>query len=195
MQCCLKIVIWLTSEHLVLILDILCSMKFSEYIESLEKSDPGFKEGFKEFSKITPTKRKVRLFLDRNIPEGLKEGLKTYAPLKVIGIAGENDPDEFIWGTAKRKRAIIISLDKGDFWNDTKFPLRESPGVILLASREQSIDVQITALSRFLGIVIAGIRIHPDFLKKSKYRISTSGYVQKLITYTGSVEVANIEYD
>jgi len=148
-------------------------MKFSEYLESLEKNDPGFKERFKEFSKVTPTKRKVRLFLDRNIPEELKKELRAYDPLKVIGIAGEHDPDKFIWETAKRKRAIIISLDKGDFWNDSKFPLLESPGVILLASREQSIDVQITALSRFLDIVIAGTKIQPDFLKYSKYRIST----------------------
>lgn len=170
-------------------------MKLSEYIESLEKSDPGFKEGFKEFSKITPPKRKVRLFLDRNIPEELKEGLKAYDRLKVIGFAGENDSDEFIWGTAKRKKAIIISLDKGDFWNDTKFPLRESPGVILLTSREQSIDVQIKALNQFLGILIGGIRMYPDFFKKSKYRISTSGFVQKFITHTGSMEAVNIEYD
>src|SRR5258708_29334533 len=99
-------------------------MKFSEYVESLEKSDPGFKERFKEVSKITSTKRKVRLFLDRNIPEGLKEELKVYNPLKVIGIARENDSDDYIWGIARRKNAIIISLDKGDFWNDTKFPLR-----------------------------------------------------------------------
>ncbi len=170
-------------------------MKLSEHIESLERNDPGFKKGFKEFSKITPSKRKVKLFLDRNIPEELKEGLKAYNPLKVIGIAGENDSDEFIWETAQHQNAIIISLDKGDFWNDNKFPLRESPGVILLASREQSIDVQIRALGLFLRIVIRGIRMHPDFLKKSKFRISTSGFIQKLITHTGSVEVVNIEYN
>ena len=170
-------------------------MKLSEYVETLEKSDPGFKKGFKEFLKITPPKRKVKLFLDRNIPEELKEGLKAYDRLKVIGVAGANDSDEFIWGAAKRKKAIIISLDKGDFWNDTKFPLRESPGVILLASREQSIDVQITALSRFFGILIGGIRSYPDFFQKSKYRISTSGFVHKFITHTGSMETENIEYD
>ncbi len=172
-------------------------MKFSEYIESLEKSDPGFKEGFKEFSKITPTKRKVRLFLDRNIPRRLKEAVKASPIFRITGIAGENDSDELIWNRAKSQNAIILSLDKGDFWNDKKFPLHESPGLILIASREQNVEVHIKALNSFLfrlGIV-RGIRIYPDFLKQSKYKISIGGYNSKFISREGRVEADNIEYD
>ena len=172
-------------------------MKLSKYIESLENSDPGFKKGVKELSKITPPKRKVKLFLDRNIPGELKEAVKVSHVFRITGIAGENDSDEFIWNAAKSQNSIILSLDKGDFWNDKKFPLRESPGVILIASREQSVDVHIKALGRFLfGIgIVGGIRKYPDFLKKSKYKISTMGFNHKFITREGSVEVVNIEYD
>ena len=172
-------------------------MKLSKYIESLENNDPGFKKGVKELSKITPPKRKVKLFLDRNIPGELKEAVKASKVFRITGIAGENDSDEFIWNTAKSQNAIILSLDKGDFWNDKKFPLREAPGVILIASREQSVDVHMKALNRFLfGIDIVGaIRIYPNFIKRSKFKISTIGFNHKFITREGSVEIVNIEYD
>jgi predicted nuclease of predicted toxin-antitoxin system len=142
-------------------------MKLSKYIEYLIDNDPDLKKGVKDLSKITPPKRKVKLFLDRNIPGKLKEAVKASKDFRITGIAGEHDSDEFIWNTAKSQNAIILSLDKGDFWNDKKFPLREAPGVILIASREQSVDVHLNALNRFLfGIDIVGsIRMYPDFPK------------------------------
>ncbi len=162
-----------------------------------EKDDPGFKKTRKVWSKITPPKRKVKLFLDRNIPEELKEAVKASRVFKVTGFAGENDSDEFIWNTAKRLNAIILSLDKGDFWNDKKFPLRESPGVILIASREQSVDVHIYALNRFFTQmdIVGVIRMGSDLLKQSKYKVSIGGFNHKYITREGSAEVVNIEYD
>ncbi len=96
-------------------------MKLSKFNEYLEKNDPGTIKFGKELSKITPPKRKVKLFLDRNIPRELKETVQASKDFKITGIAGEKDSDEFIWNTAKRQNAIILSLEKGDFWNDKKF--------------------------------------------------------------------------
>ena len=95
------------------------------------------------------------------------------------------------------QNAIILSLDKGEFWNDTKFPLREAPGVILTASREQSVNVYIDALNLFLfGMdMVGGIRQVPGFFYQSKSKISTNGFSHKFITREGGVEVINIEYD
>ena len=172
-------------------------MKLSEYVESLKKNDPGFNRGLKEWLKFTPPKRKVKFFLDRNLPDEFKEAVKAYHLFKVIAIAKENDSDELIWNTAKRKHTIILSLDKGDFWNDKKFPLHESPGVILISSREQSIDTYINTLVLFMlntGIV-DGIRRYPDYLKKMKFKISANGLVHKFINNKGSLEEKNIEYD
>src|SRR5258708_35252413 len=107
-------------------------MKLSEYVASFEDNDPGFKKFLKDLSQTTPPKRKVKLFLDRNIPEKLKEVVQASKDFKITGIAGEHDADEFICHTAKSQNAILFSLDKGAFWNDKKFPLREAPGVILL---------------------------------------------------------------
>ena len=172
-------------------------MKLSECVASFEDNDPGFKKILKDLSQTTPPKRKVKLFLDRNIPEKLKEAVQASKDFKITGIAGEHDSDEFIWNTAKRQNAILLSLDKGDFWNDKKFPLREAPGVILIASREQRIDVQIDALDLFLyGMgMVSGIQIFPGFFGQSKSKISTNGFNHKFITREGSVEVVNIEYD
>jgi len=172
-------------------------MKLSKFNEYLEKNDPGTIKFGKELSKITPPKRKVKLFLDRNIPRELKETVQASKDFKIIGIAGEKDSDEFIWNTAKCQNAIILSLDKGDFWNDKKFPLREAPGVILIASREQSVDVYIDALNLFLfGMdMVGGIRQIPGFFNRSKSKISMNGFSHKFITIEGNVEVINIEYD
>ncbi|SRR6266700_5927936 len=171
-------------------------MKLSEYVEALTGDDPGFEKYYKEWVRITPSKRKVRLFLDRNLPDELKEELKAHRIFKIVGIARENDPDEYIWHKARSQNAAILSLDKGDFWNDKKFLLHESPGVILISSRGQSVDLYITALVRFLyRIVIAGVRRSPDYLKKMKFKVSTKGFVHKFITQAGSVETYDIEYD
>jgi predicted nuclease of predicted toxin-antitoxin system len=125
-------------------------MKLNEYVEYLKKSEPGLDKSLKEWLKFTPPKRKVKLFLDRNIPDELKEEIRAYHRFKVIGIAGENDSYEFIWNAARGQKAIILSLDKGDFWNDKKFPLQLSPGVILISAKEQSVDVYIRSLTRHL---------------------------------------------
>jgi predicted nuclease of predicted toxin-antitoxin system len=172
-------------------------MKLSEFNEYLEKNDPGAIRFGKEPSKITPPKRKVKLFLDRNIPRELKETVQASKDFKITGIAGEHDSDEFIWNTAKRQHAIILSLDKGDFWNDNKFPLREAPGVILIASGEQRVDVYINAINLFLfGMdLVGGIRQIPGFFHRSKSKISTNGFSHKFVTGEGGVEVINIDYD
>jgi predicted nuclease of predicted toxin-antitoxin system len=171
-------------------------MKLSEFMRSA-KSDPDLNKGTKEWTRFTQPKRKVKLFLDRNIPKELTDAIEASPHFKITGIAREHDSDEFIWDTAKRQNAIILSLDKGDFWNDTKFPLRESPGLILLASREQKVDVYIEALNLFLfGIdFVGGIRVYPDLLTRSKYRISMTGFVLKFINYAGGREDVAIEYD
>src|SRR5215472_9219789 len=114
-------------------------MKLSEFDEYLKKNDPGSIRLGKELSKSTTPKSKVKLFLDRNIPKELKETVQASKDFKITGIAGEHDSDEFIWHTAKRQHAIILSIDKGDFWIDNKYPLHESPGMILLASPNQNI--------------------------------------------------------
>lgn len=174
-------------------------MKLSEFYEFLEKNDPGAIKLGKELSNIKPPKRKVNLFLDRNIPRKLTEKVQASKDFKITGIAGEHDSDEFIWVTAKHQNAIILSLDKGDFWNDNKFPLHESPGVILIASREQSVNVYINALNLFLFEedvdMVSGIRQIPGFFNKSKSKISTNGFIHKFVTVAGDVEVINIEYD
>jgi predicted nuclease of predicted toxin-antitoxin system len=172
-------------------------MKLSEFNEYLEKSDPGAINFGKALLKTTPPKRKVKLFLDRNIPRELKETIQASKDFKITSIAGEHDSDEFIWHTAKRQDAIILSLDKGDFWNDNKYPLHEAPGVILIASREQRVDVYINALNLFLfGIdMVGGIRQIPGFFNRSKSKISTNGFSHKFVTAEGNVEVINIDYD
>jgi predicted nuclease of predicted toxin-antitoxin system len=172
-------------------------MKLSEFNKYLEKNDPGTLTLGKSLAKTTPPRRKVNLFLDRNIPRELIKIVQVSKDFKITGIAKENDSDEFIWQIAKHQNAIILSLDKGDFWNDKKFPLHDAPGVILIASREQSVNVYVEALNLFLfGMdMVGGIRKIPGFFYQSKSKISTNGFSHKFISHEGGVEVINIEYD
>jgi len=173
-------------------------MKFNAYLESLRKEDPEFDKWFKEYwLKWTPPKRKVRVFLDRNLPQEFKNALIDYQKFKAFEeVKCSSRPDEDIFSYCYNAGYLIITLDN-DFWNDRRFPLSRCPGVIIIASTKNArTNDYLDSLARFLTHcdLVGGIQRFPDFAKRMKFRVSQSGFVNKFIAYDGKVEVVKIEY-
>jgi len=173
-------------------------MKLNEYLESLRKEDPEFDKWFKEnWIAWTPPKRKVKIFLDRNLPQELKNEIISYPKFKAFEeVQTGRRPDEDIYSYCYRTNLLILTLDK-DFWDDKRFPLAKSPGVILIASSPNlSVSDCIESLAVFLVYfdLIGGIRRFPDFAKRMKFKISLKGFVLKFVAYNGKPETVNIDY-
>lgn len=173
-------------------------MKLNAYLESLRKEDPEFDKWFKEhWLAWTPPRRKVKIFLDRNLPQKLKNEIISYPKFKSFEeIKRSSRPDEDIYSYCSRNNLLILTLDN-DFWDDRRFPLAKSPGIILISSGSKATDDSyIKILSAFLTYfdLIGGIRRFPNFSKKMKFKISSSGFAHKYITYDGKREMIKIDY-
>ncbi len=171
-------------------------MKFNEYLNSLRKEDPGFDKWFKKnWIAWNPPKRKVGIFLDRNLSQMLKNELIDFPKFKAFEeIKYSSREDSDIYDYCSRKNYLILTNDN-DFWNDRKFPLSKSPGVIILATSLNTYDCE-AALAYFLTYfdLLGGIRRFPDFARKMKFRISKKGFSHKYITYKNKIEKLQIEY-
>lgn len=173
-------------------------MKLNTYLESLLKEDPEFNKWFKEnWIAWTPPKRKVKVFLDRNLPQDLKNEIISYPKFRAFEeIQSSKRPDEDIYSYCSRKNLLILTLDN-DFWDDRKFPLAKSPGVILIASSSKAIvSDYIKSLAIFLTYfdLIGGIRRFSDFARKMKFKIGLKGFTHKFIAYNGRPETTRIDY-
>ncbi len=174
------------------------NVKINGYLASLRKQDPAFDKWFKEYWLAwTPPKRKVRVFLDRNLPQELRIALANYRKFRAFEeVSRSSRPDEDIYGACCQENYLLMTLDNG-FWNDRRFPLARSPGIILFASHAKSTaNEYLEALDLFLGEcdLIGGIKRFPDYAKGMKFKISLRGFVLKFTTYEAKREVIRLEY-
>lgn len=98
-------------------------MRLNKYLESLKKEDPEFDRWFEENWIVwNPPKRKVGIFLGRNLPQALKNEIIDYPKFKAFEeIEDKRKPDEDIYNYCYQNNLLILTLDKG-FWNDRRFP-------------------------------------------------------------------------
>ncbi len=167
-------------------------MKYKDLVQQISNNSE-FKKWYKEFWDFVPPKRKLRIFIDRNIPDEAVKELKAVKSFKCLGIAKSNEEDEVVFNKANKLKAVLITRDK-DFWDDKRFPLRISAGILIVEGKTAE-DV-IDNLAWFFGVVgvFDAISKAPDWMKATKWKISMSGYVQKILNYKGKIEVEKIEY-
>lgn len=168
-------------------------MKYEDKIRQIYK-EPGFNKWTKKYWEWTPPKCKIKIFLDKNLPEEIIDVFRELKDtFKIIGIGTDREEDKVIFNKAKKQNALIITRDIG-FWDDKKFPLKDSPGILIVRGKTISdIDYAIGLFLAHIDIIEA-IRKIPDWAKHMRWKVSSSGYVQKILTYDGKVEVENIKY-
>lgn len=104
---------------------------FDEWYEEKVHADPTFARLVSK-PRTRPRRRKVDLLIDESL-DGMVEDLKTVRDFRVHTEARRRS-DENLWKTARRNGWLIVTKDL-DFWDDSNFPLRLSPGVVILRGR------------------------------------------------------------
>jgi predicted nuclease of predicted toxin-antitoxin system len=155
-----------------------------EWIELQRAEDPRFDRHVEEFLRTRGPKRKVPLLLDENLEAELIAELRSIDFLKVT-VSQPGIPDDAVWAEARRSKLVIVTGDE-DFWDDHRFPLARSPGVIIVAGRnaEQKSDSLATVFG--MWSIQENWRRAPYFLDGCKVKASSSGVSGRLY-YEGQV--------
>jgi predicted nuclease of predicted toxin-antitoxin system len=141
--------------------------------------------------------KKPRLYLDSNIPESFvaelkKAGVDCVHP-KQLDL--ENQADDAHWGEARRLNRYLVTCDL-DFSDDRRYPLHESPGVVILDTGSKQ------DWSRSLTLLLGFINYLKSFTtgmgggalaKRSKIRLTASRITWRMLTFRS--EISTEVYD
>ena len=135
--------------------------------------------------------KKPRLYLDSNIPPDFVQALgeKGIDAVHAVGAGWAPHDDGFHWQKARDLGRTLVTCDL-HFWDDDRFPLHESPGVLLLATgaRQEWTTVLALLLSfvRALKTFVRGPGAG-NMLARSKIKLSTDRIVWRMLTYESKV--------
>ncbi len=101
-----------------------------------------------EYQCYKTTNGKLKILVDENIlnEKFIKVLRKKFNVKKAIKNRGLDDKN-VMFGQAKKDFRVILTKDN-DFWNDNKFPMNKTTGIIIITT--QDIDKSIIALKKFL---------------------------------------------
>ena len=143
------------------------------WLELQRAADPQFDRKNEEFLRISGPRRKVPLLLDENLEAEFVAELRAVDYLKVT-VSQPGIPDEAVWAEARKTKHVIVTADE-DFWDDHRFPLAQSPGVIIVAG--QNAEQKIESLATAFGIwpIRETWRLAPNFMDGLKLKASSTG--------------------
>lgn len=76
-------------------------------------------------------KRKLKMLADEDIGSGIVHWLSLHKRIKLIqSPRGRSDDD--VWADARRQKAVLLTGNRRDFWDDGRFPIQECPGLIVV---------------------------------------------------------------
>ena len=168
-------------------------MKYAEKLRQISAED-GFARWLRGWVSVTPSKSKIDLCLDRNLPSQVMSELRSMSRVfRVVHVSEPNEADDAIYQRAGAETALIVTNDE-DFWDDVRFPLRFSPGVIIVkGASAKEIGRGMRLFLAHVDVVDA-IRRMPSWASQQKFKISPTGFVRRTLTYHSRVDVETIEY-
>ena len=98
---------------------------------------------------MLPSKEKLKLLCDENIPHKIFEFLKNSFNAKKV-LAGSSDAE--VASVAKEEGRIIITFDK-DFGNILLFPPEKYFGIIVIRVRPPTVKVVLSSLEKLLNSI------------------------------------------
>jgi len=138
-------------------------------------------------------KYKWRIYADNNVEKEVIDHLRS-SNIDVLWIAEHpqlkrEQNDEYHYAKARELQRYLLTRDL-DFWNDRRFPLKDSPGVIILTSKNIEASKDLLVLLRKL-IDDYNPLDRPLYIDGLKIKLDTEGLMIKCIdrdTQTVSVE-------
>jgi predicted nuclease of predicted toxin-antitoxin system len=155
-------------------------VSMQDFIAELSAQNPRFDRDAKRFMARRGRPRKIPLLCDENLEEDFIATVRGYSKFKVT-VSLKTISDSLVWQTAQVNHLVVVTADQ-DFWNDRQYPLRTSPGLLLLDGRNG--EERAGALAR----IMAGLELpesyfrDPNFFYASKFRASTGGGLYKFLT-------------
>lgn len=140
---------------------------------------PGFQRNAEDFMAHSGRPRKIPVLCDENLEQEFISELRADRKFRVT-TAPKGTSDRLIWQRACKGHLVIVTGDE-DFWDDHRFPLRQSYGVIILKGPRA--DDRLEAMMRVrVGLDLPGnyARI-PDMLGWSKTRASAETVQHKFL--------------
>jgi predicted nuclease of predicted toxin-antitoxin system len=141
-----------------------------EWEREQRKLDPNWDRSVRAFQKMRGPKRKVPLLIDENIEAELIAELQAVKDFRV-SVGRPRASDKQLWNEARHTRAILVTADM-DFWDDRKFPLAQSPGVIIVSGRSADDKLYSLTLAMVEWDIVENWRRVPFFLDGSKLKSS-----------------------
>lgn len=129
------------------------------------------------------TKYKWRFYADNNVAREIVEHLRN-SDMDVLWVAEvpqlrKQKDDNFHYQKAAQLGRYLLTGDL-DFWNDQKFPLKDSPGLVLLTANDISLAKYLPVLLRKL-IRDYNPLPEPLYLDGVKIRVGGEGIVIKMV--------------
>lgn len=126
--------------------------------------------------------RKWRLYADNNIEAEIVRFLKSEAGFNVLSVADDpglrHQEDEFHYNKARQLDRYLLTHDD-DFWDDRRFPLHQSPGVIIIPKNEEGQAKLFPVLLRQMVEVDFDVDREDRHLGAMKFRLSWDGMTYK----------------
>ncbi len=123
-----------------------------------------------------------RLYADNNVPRAVIDHLRR-AGMDVLWIAEDpklrsEQDDGFHYSRARQLRRYLLTADTG-FWDDQHYPVKDSPGLILLTTKDTSTAKYLPQLLRKL-LREYGPEEEPLDLDGVKIRVTSGGFTIKM---------------
>ena len=135
--------------------------------------------------------KKPRLYLDSNIPESVVANLKQAGVdcvhARQLGL--ERAADEAHWEEARRLKRYLVTCDL-HFWDDRRYPLHESPGVVILdTGSKQDWSRSLTLLLRFIDYLRSFTEGMDGgaLAERGKIRLTASRITWRLLTFRSEI--------
>jgi predicted nuclease of predicted toxin-antitoxin system len=139
---------------------------------------------------ILKARKKWRLYADNNIEKEIVEYLQT-SGFDVIAVGADpklrHQEDEFHYQKARQLNRYLLTHDD-DFWDDKRFPLRQSPGVIIIPRNAGGMSRLFPVLLRKIIERDYNIDNGPRHLGGVKLRLTWDGITYKSNPPDGSLQ-------
>jgi len=147
------------------------------------------REAYAEWSKLPVSPRKVRAYFDNNIPTAVATRVREKLKWDVFAVAErpelQSKDDEFHYRNARKLKRLLFTRDT-DFLDDRRYPLRESPGLFVLNTRNDVDDICFAMEASAFSLVEAYRKI-PDFGSQMKATMNLEGHRIRFITKSSEV--------
>src|SRR5262249_8205640 len=148
-------------------------MTYDEWIQRQRERDPDWDRFVSEFEKVRGPKPKVPLLFDENMEAEVIAELRAVKDFR-LNVGKRGSADQSVWNEARRLKAILVTADM-DFWEDRKFPLAQSPGVIIVSGGSAQEKVEALAFAVGAWRIVENWRKVPNWLDGTKLKAHKSG--------------------